>query len=567
LFEQLYSERYSEILPGIFQIGDDEDLSDIKSYEELVYQVDGYRYYGPAVNEAILGDEIDANRDDDERETDKAGYGEDTEENQNDFDYEVNQNIYETRDHDNYIDRWLPLEKIVYVNLNKPLRQWQERALSEWERRNHVGILEAVTGSGKSLVGILAAAKAIDEGFAVVIVVPSVVLQEQWISELQNLMYRTDGSRKVSRIVGGLGGEYALRSGKQRTLPATGKIVVAVDATFSKHLDLHPTRDCRTLIIADEVHGYSGKKRKLVLNDEFERRLGLTAMLLPPEGRMSVFNHYFKEPIIFTYGHKLAIRDRVISQYRVLLIRVKLQGSILEEYHESFKISQEAKAQLCLRSGVDFNFENENEILGSLKDQKLFEAEIEAWERSADRIDQILSKDRTKVGVVGILTPFISRRGNTIFFTDTVKWAREISRILDGNGVKSGIIKSGVTDKERKRIFSDLRSGDIKALISPKALDQGINLEELLVGMFVGTSRNRLQIIQRLGRVLRIDEGKKTPLIVFPVNVDTWEDPKVDGNEKLQFSPIGFILENAFEVQVFNASETSLIQEFVSGLI
>ena len=43
-----------------------------------------------------------------------------------------------------------------------PLREWQKEALAAWEKNSNIGVIEAVTGSGKSLVGILAAARALE---------------------------------------------------------------------------------------------------------------------------------------------------------------------------------------------------------------------------------------------------------------------------------------------------------------------------------------------------------------------------------------------------------------------
>ena len=48
-------------------------------------------------------------------------------------------------------------ESAVVKSLGKPLRNWQREALDAWQSNKQIGVIEAVTGSGKSLVGILAA--------------------------------------------------------------------------------------------------------------------------------------------------------------------------------------------------------------------------------------------------------------------------------------------------------------------------------------------------------------------------------------------------------------------------
>lgn len=77
---------------------------------------------------------------------------------------------------------------------SQPLRSWQIDAIDAWVKHGRQGIIEAATGSGKSKVGALAALEAMNQDFAVVIVVPTRILQQQWIhdyfSELWSLPVR-----------------------------------------------------------------------------------------------------------------------------------------------------------------------------------------------------------------------------------------------------------------------------------------------------------------------------------------------------------------------------------------
>src|SRR5207248_5957706 len=60
------------------------------------------------------------------------------------------------------------------------LYRWQLDALVSWLRCGRRGVIEAVTGSGKTDVAIAAAADALRRGRFVLVVVPSRVLMEQW---------------------------------------------------------------------------------------------------------------------------------------------------------------------------------------------------------------------------------------------------------------------------------------------------------------------------------------------------------------------------------------------------
>src|SRR5688500_20389364 len=66
----------------------------------------------------------------------------------------------------------------------RELYRWQLDALVSWLRCGRRGVVEAVTGSGKTDVAIAAAADALRRGRFVLVVVPSRVLMEQWHGRL-----------------------------------------------------------------------------------------------------------------------------------------------------------------------------------------------------------------------------------------------------------------------------------------------------------------------------------------------------------------------------------------------
>src|SRR3954454_20704487 len=63
---------------------------------------------------------------------------------------------------------------------DRELYRWQFDALLSWLRCGRRGVVEAVTGSGKTDVAIVAIADALRRRRFVLVVVPSRVLMEQW---------------------------------------------------------------------------------------------------------------------------------------------------------------------------------------------------------------------------------------------------------------------------------------------------------------------------------------------------------------------------------------------------
>src|SRR5260221_11511842 len=66
----------------------------------------------------------------------------------------------------------------------RELYRWQLDALVSWLRCGRRGVVEAVTGSGKTDLAIAAASDALSRGRFVLVVVPSRVLMEQWFVRL-----------------------------------------------------------------------------------------------------------------------------------------------------------------------------------------------------------------------------------------------------------------------------------------------------------------------------------------------------------------------------------------------
>src|SRR5689334_21524928 len=145
----------------------------------------------------------------------------------------------------------------------RELYRWQLDALVSWLRCGRRGVIEAVTGSGKTDVAIAAAADALRRGRFVLVVVPSRVLMEQW-------QVRLTAALPDARI-GRLGD-----SGKDK--PVSCDVLIATRHSAAAYKPVAPD-GAGGLLIADECHGLGGRTLRRAMLRQYDERLGLTATL------------------------------------------------------------------------------------------------------------------------------------------------------------------------------------------------------------------------------------------------------------------------------------------------
>lgn len=286
----------------------------------------------------------------------------------------------------------------------------------------------------------------------------------------------------------------------------------------------------------------------------------------PPEGRYPVLSNYFGGHPVFTYGFDDAVRDGVISPYNLLLIGVPMEPQMLTNYSNAYRRMVALRNELVELPGVSgepSKFIREIDRLKSIsKHSKL----IADYEVAFEESDKYLRESKSKANALRTLADFVKNRGNTMVFCDFNRTSENIDVIFKDRGIATAIINTHVKPKDRRKIFDQFESGNVAALLSPKALDEGVDIKHASVGIFAGTSRRRLQIIQRLGRVLRIETGKRMPLIAIPVAIGTEEDPDQPGNEHLEKSSFNIVHEQAVKVGYLHVDNQDEIVKFLAEI-
>ena len=149
------------------------------------------------------------------------------------------------------------------------LHPWQESACDAWFRGDRRGTIKVVTGAGKTVVAlaIIERLQRLDPELRVAIVVPTIVLMNQWRDMI------LEHSNLPEQAVGRLGG------GQFGTFDEATRILIAVLASARKKMPHLVGEDLgrHVLLVADECHRVGAPEMSRVLDTRRAYNLGLSA--------------------------------------------------------------------------------------------------------------------------------------------------------------------------------------------------------------------------------------------------------------------------------------------------
>jgi superfamily II DNA or RNA helicase len=343
------------------------------------------------------------------------------------------------------------------------LRAWQKEALAIWKDAGNRGIVEVVTGGGKTVFA-LSCIRELGYETALVIV-PTVALLDQWWEE-------------AAAFFGLALDDIHIVSAGGKIQPGT--INIAVLNTASKFTAR--ARQVPYFLIVDECHKAASEKYRAALDGEPVASLGLSATPDRPydDGLREVLVPKLGE-IIYRYTYKDALRDKVIVPFELRNLVFELEPERQAEYD---KLSG-AIARSMSRNGPD----DERTISLLLRRARIMNL-------SVNRIRLALRLIKAHPGA------------RTIVFHEDIEACDVIHEVLTAANFKSGVYHSKLKLRQRAEVLSAYRRGELDILVTCRALDEGFNVPETEVGIIAASTATRRQRIQRLGRVLRPVKGK-----------------------------------------------------------
>ena len=227
--------------------------------------------------------------------------------------------------------------------MKKELYGWQEDCLKRWLANGGRGIVQAVTGSGKTLLALTAAdrmEKKLNRNLHVKIVVPTSALMQQWNQALKEFF--SDSCNGETPSVN-LRKELGLRGGGSKSGPDCKYMIYVINSAryeLASQILTELKHGEDVLLIADECHHYTSSRNQLIFEfltyikqyqDHFFS-LGLSATL--PAGQSQ---HYLTSVLgrkIYNYGMKEASADCTICPYDVYHISLSFLKREKNEYDE-----------------------------------------------------------------------------------------------------------------------------------------------------------------------------------------------------------------------------------------
>jgi superfamily II DNA or RNA helicase len=357
-----------------------------------------------------------------------------------------------------------------------------------------------------------AIARELDLGGKVAVIVPSRELQRQWEREMYIYFESAD--------IGLMG------NGHSDSLVENDILIAVVNSASEKELGLEDGES--GLMVVDECHRLGAEKFQVALDKGFPSRLGLSATRERTDGAHdTILARYFGK-VVYSLGYEAAMAGGYISQVKVAQIEVQLSDDEQFEFDELSEAISASQFELSKRFGIPLEpysrFMEEVHNMATNGDMKQGMA-AKRYISSITKRRKLLANTPKKSEVLATLVSAISNSNRAIVFTETISGVTDIYNLLKASGIATEQLHSQLLARERVAALHMFETGQCKALVAAKVLDEGIDVPEADLAIIVSATKTRRQMIQRMGRVLRPKKDGRPARFVLIYVAGTSEDP------------------------------------------
>jgi len=432
------------------------------------------------------------------------------------------------------------------------LEDWQEVAVNCWETatpHSRHGIFNVFTGAGKTVLAA-ASMSIIDRqhpNMRYAIIAPTIALAKQWVKDLPTLT--TIKQDQIGMVGGSARDSFANHQVLVFVLASARKLHEG-RSTLATHCEAHSV-----MLIVDECHRTAATASLKIYDAEVQYKLGLSATtdrtdLVEEDGMPMPID---QQPhvrqlggIVYSMSLKDGIEKGLLPRFEVHHHAIELSPKERKNYEALTSATRDAKQKLSNSGGdpekyqwhIQTGFPNKTVRKAAIelrtaflnRKQFLYKASerlrvarllvCRAWSEEEPPEGAILFNERiTDDGDSSVDFEIDSAENEERFGTERLyEQMKECCRKdeLPFNEACVAIEHSGLPKDEREKAVEGLRNGRVQILCTVKALQEGINVPDVGMGISVASTASARQRIQTMGRILRAKRNDKRERI--PVN-------------------------------------------------
>ena len=470
------------------------------------------------------------------------------------------------------------------------LRDYQATARDKWLRNDFCGLLEMATGTGKTYTafGCINKLQNSHQRTAVIIACPQKHLVEQWKREITKWNNSAKESEKVvmEKTITCDSDYHKWKSDFEEILHDYNVAPIGSSSYITNNIVIFTThdtlgsdiftdkilriKDAKKFLIVDEVHNIGEERSKSTLLEEYDCRLGLSATPTRhmDETGTGILKDYFhsstcdaknqgdaetcnqcnKNLLTYKLDLREAIHDlHVLCTYDYFPYYVELTQEEMDEYNVQTILI--ARAEEKRSRGIPLTKADKYPYLA----RSYLVANAENKDR---KLDEILTTEfNNRLNLTLIYCTSHPRPGAE---PDDPKQLERVKDILYSKGIKSDSVTYEDPTKTRGDILSLLEGNIFGCITAVKCLDEGVDVPAVETGIFMASSGNPKQFVQRRGRILRKNKmtnkesAKIYDILVSPPipaeGVDSsLNEKKLIAKELLRHKQFAEISENKYE--------------------
>jgi superfamily II DNA or RNA helicase len=373
------------------------------------------------------------------------------------------------------------------------LRPYQQQAVEKAFAAKK-GTIKAATGTGKTIVAIAWLEKIGKE--SLIIVPTQALIYQSWTPKLEEYGFENVGQYYA----------YAKRF---------GPITVTTFSSATSHPEM---LDLAEAVVVDEIHHLGASlalSRLLPKLKEKEYVLGLSSV---PEREDKTHEIFLTEfPIVFDLSLGSALRSGYVSPIEA----IKVPAEMTEKERAQYEMLTSK-----IKRAFAFCGPNIARWMRCYNPKtKTYVGREGIW-AIAKRKTLLSGIESKKQAVYEIVREHSDKP--IILFAESVRAIEEISHFLVTKEITCETFHAGTEQMNRMRILREW--GDkFQVLLSCRALEEGLDIKEVSIGILITSGKSKRQFIQRIGRIIRPLEGKKAKfyIVYCPNTVEETYSPTI----------------------------------------